>query len=202
MATKVIETTRPVCGAKTTTTGQPCKLLAVPDSPIKRCKWHGGAQPVGLAHPNTTHGRYSKHLGWTLAERVEHHLKDPELMSITVRVAELTALRNVWMLRLEAAGHRCEHCGIADLDLDTMKELVAVIGEEVKAIEKAGRLEVQRGMVHVRFLDILVSAILEAVALEYGDREKAAELFARVISGLRLPSGHEVAVTDDEGGDS
>jgi hypothetical protein len=73
------------CGAKTKRNG-PCKQPAMPNG---KCWLHGGKSPRGLAHPRTTHGRYSKDLPTRLAGRFEDALNDPQLGMLQSELALL-----------------------------------------------------------------------------------------------------------------
>lgn len=73
-----------ICGARTKN-GSPCKT-----SPItgrNRCRLHGGASPRGLAHPRTSHGKYSKDLPSRLALRYEEARTDEELLALREEIA-------------------------------------------------------------------------------------------------------------------
>lgn len=70
------------CGAKTRS-GEPCKRAAAANG---RCNLHGGKTPVGLALPQTTHGRYSKHLPARLSSRYHEAEYDSELLSMRAEV--------------------------------------------------------------------------------------------------------------------
>lgn len=71
-----------ICGAKTKTRqGEPCEQTIVSEN--GRCRMHGGTTPVGVANPNTIHGRYSKVLGSAdLATRFQKSLDDPQLIEL------------------------------------------------------------------------------------------------------------------------
>jgi hypothetical protein len=50
---------------------------------------HGGATPTGIALPQTTHGRYSRHLPTRLAARYEEAAHDTELLTLREDIALL-----------------------------------------------------------------------------------------------------------------
>lgn len=52
-----------------------------------RCKFHGGATPVGPAAPSWKHGRHSKYLPSGLAAKYHDALNDPELTSLRSELA-------------------------------------------------------------------------------------------------------------------
>ncbi|MGB3330234.1 MAG: hypothetical protein WBA46_14840 [Thermomicrobiales bacterium] len=57
--------------------------------PNGKCYMHGGATPGGAASPHFKHGRYSKHLPTTLAQRYEAAVRDPDLLSLSDDIAVL-----------------------------------------------------------------------------------------------------------------
>ena len=73
------------CGAKTRSGGV-CKNAPMPNG---RCRMHGGANPRGLAHHSTKHGRYSKDLPTRLAGRFEEAINDSELGTLKSEIALL-----------------------------------------------------------------------------------------------------------------
>ncbi len=73
-----------VCGAKTRSGGR-CKRAGTGVG--GRCKFHGGATPVGPAAASWKHGRHSKHLPQQLLERYLAASADPDLTSLRDEVA-------------------------------------------------------------------------------------------------------------------
>lgn len=71
------------CGAKTP--NGPCK--AYPLKGRTRCRNHGGASPVGVAHPNFKHGRYSKAVPRHLASLYDAARNDPDLLALNEEIA-------------------------------------------------------------------------------------------------------------------
>ncbi|MDA2916253.1 hypothetical protein MYX64_05355 [Nitrospinae bacterium AH_259_B05_G02_I21] len=174
------------CTATSKRTKKRCGAQAVTGS--DKCRHHGGLTPRGPTSPNFIHGRYSKFPVAGLEERVEALKHDPELLSLDLRIAELQALR----LHLTGAV-----VDLGSIDKDTRDTLHRYIVEEGKLIERRGKLEVQRGLVHIKFLELVISLFLEEVARELGDRDRAVELSRRVRDRLRLPRGHDLAVNDN-----
>lgn len=76
------------CGAKTKS-GKPCRAPAMANG---RCRIHGGATPRGHALPQTTHGRYSKHLPTRLAALYAETESDTELLSVRQDIRLIDAL--------------------------------------------------------------------------------------------------------------
>src|SRR5262249_24598428 len=79
-----------LCGAKNRSGGT-CKLHPVPGR--RRCKFHGGMSPVGIASPHYKHRRYSramKHLAKDLALSYKRAVHDRELTSLRSELALLS----------------------------------------------------------------------------------------------------------------
>jgi hypothetical protein len=77
------------CGAMTKA-GTPCRQA--PAKGRTRCKFHGGASPVGQDVSSYRHGRYSKFLRKDLAEAADRHLSNPDHLAQTERIALLEGL--------------------------------------------------------------------------------------------------------------
>lgn len=90
---------RVICGAKTQA-GKPCKRS--PAQGRTRCMKHGGATPRGLAHPSTTHGRYSKSMPTRMVADYEAALADPNLLSTRDDIAKLTARQADLLKRVDS----------------------------------------------------------------------------------------------------
>lgn len=73
------------CTAQSKQSGERCKRHASHGHNV--CHIHGGKTPSGMALPQTTHGRYSKHLPARLGERYEAALKDPDLLALNHEIA-------------------------------------------------------------------------------------------------------------------
>ncbi|MGC4107059.1 MAG: hypothetical protein QM753_12055 [Thermomicrobiales bacterium] len=78
------------CTAHSKRTGERCGQWAAKGRTT--CRYHGGTQKRGMAHPNTTHGRYSKDLPARLRERYETAEADPDLLNLTGNIALLDTL--------------------------------------------------------------------------------------------------------------
>lgn len=92
------------CGARTRA-GKACRKAAMPNG---KCRNHGGASPVGVAHPSFKTGRYSKDLPARLAARLQEASVDPDLISMRQEIALVDARTNEVLSRLdskEAAAH-------------------------------------------------------------------------------------------------
>lgn len=83
----------PTCGAKTKSTGLPCRAMAI--QPSGRCRLHGGLTPSGFSSVHLKHGRYSRDLLASLpakfGERFQAAMADPELLSLRTFVGILDA---------------------------------------------------------------------------------------------------------------
>lgn len=77
------------CTATSKQSGIQCKRHATIGRTV--CAIHGGATPSGIALPQTTHGRYSKHLPTRLSSRYEAAVRDPELLALREDIALLDA---------------------------------------------------------------------------------------------------------------
>jgi len=82
------------CGAKRKRDGKPCQAPAMANG---RCRVHGGKTPVGIGSVHWRNGRYSKALPADLARRFREAGADPDLLSLTNRLA-LTEARLVSVL--------------------------------------------------------------------------------------------------------
>lgn len=77
------------CNAKSKTTGEKCRGLAVTGS--DKCRMHNGKALRGVLAPNFKTGKYSRYLPTAFASRVEDFKTDPELTELR----ENLALQNV-----------------------------------------------------------------------------------------------------------
>ncbi len=89
-----IERDTSICGAKKRD-GTPCRK---PPMANGRCRLHGGLTPTGFGLPQTTHGRYSKHLPKHLVQDYEEALSDERLLDLSENIA-LTDTRLSNLLR-------------------------------------------------------------------------------------------------------
>jgi hypothetical protein len=77
------------CTAKSKRSGQQCKRSATRGRNV--CNLHGGKSPRGIAHPSTTHGRYSRDLPARLAKRYEASIADQDLLNLRREIAVVDA---------------------------------------------------------------------------------------------------------------
>lgn len=85
---------RPICAAKKRD-GWPCEghVVTDPGKAGKRCRMHGGTQPVGIANANYQHGRNSRYaLAGRLGEAYQSHLADMDYISLRDDLAANAAL--------------------------------------------------------------------------------------------------------------
>lgn len=74
------------CGAKLRKKpGRFCKIRPIKGR--KRCRFHGGTTPRGIASPQFIHGKYSSVLKGALAENFQNSAADPELLSLRGDIA-------------------------------------------------------------------------------------------------------------------
>lgn len=76
-----------LCGAKTRS-GEPCRKFAMPNG---RCRLHGGKTPQGFVLPQTTTGRYSKHLPTRMLATYDAAQADPDLLALNAEIALIDA---------------------------------------------------------------------------------------------------------------
>jgi hypothetical protein len=76
------------CRATSKRSKQPCQRAPMQNG---LCYMHGGATPSGMALPQTTTGRYSKHLPTRMGERYQQALADSELLAMREEVAVIDA---------------------------------------------------------------------------------------------------------------
>lgn len=107
------------CGAKTRSGGR-CKRPGTGAG--SRCKFHGGATPVGPAAAAWKHGRHSKYLPSGIVERYQEGLKDPDLISLRSEVA-LTDMRIGQLLEALGESGNTRLWREARVKLDALKGL-------------------------------------------------------------------------------
>ena len=88
------------CKAKSKRTGQRCGAKAVTGRDV--CYHHGGKTPRGIASPQTTHGRYSKHLPTRLAALYQEAQNDDELLNLRDDIALVETRLKELVGRVEA----------------------------------------------------------------------------------------------------
>jgi hypothetical protein len=72
------------CTAKSKQTGERCKRHTAEGRTV--CYYHGGKIPRGIALPQTTTGKYSKHLPTRMLAAYEASQRDPELLGLSEEV--------------------------------------------------------------------------------------------------------------------
>jgi hypothetical protein len=93
------------CTAKSKRTQQPCQRPAMVGRTV--CYHHGGMIPRGIALPQTTTGRYSKHIPTRLLATYEQAKSDPELLALRDEVALIDSRLTDLIKRVETgeSGH-------------------------------------------------------------------------------------------------
>lgn len=104
--------------------GEQCKHAAINNT--TKCRFHGGASLVGIAHPNFKTGRYSKHLPTRLAARYAEALADPELMGLRDEIA-LTQTRQTELLDRLDSGLSLERWHAAQM---AYNDLLVAMGQK------------------------------------------------------------------------
>lgn len=126
------------CTAKSKRSGEQCRRAA--STGRSTCRMHGGTQPVGLASPNWTNGRYSRVLPKRLLEDVKASLADPNKLALSSELALLDARTSDLLLRVEsgesgqawrALGSAWQQYETASRSLDTIgvARAIATIGD-------------------------------------------------------------------------
>lgn len=126
-----------VCGSrKTNTKGKEvwkrCSKKNI-DSDNKRCRFHGGQTPNGMASPHWEGKGKSEYLPDTLGERMDEFLKDPSIVS----VREDLALANV---RLTQLMQEVE----VGANAERWKKIEEVVPDLVEAFEKQKQKDMRR----------------------------------------------------------
>lgn len=137
-----------ICGAKSRRTGQPCQRA--PCRGRTRCKFHGGATPIGPASASFKHGRRSKWSGivpdGALAARLERAEADDTLLSLRSDVALIDARLQELVEQLpagassdawSAAAKRFGELEVAIRNKDTAASMAALV--DVGEVLRDGR---------------------------------------------------------------
>lgn len=209
------------CGAKTRR-GEPCRQYAMPNG---RCRMHGGSSPTGLAHPNTTHGRYSKHLPTRMLATYEHAQQDPELLDLRDDIALLDArlsdllkrvdsgesgqlwkdLRAAWKAVTTATTEDERSMALAELgpliargymDTQAWGEIASLLERRRRLVEsERKRLIEMQQMMTMSQAQLLIARLYDVVAQHVSDRTTLAAIGA----GLQALAGAGGAVPAGSG---
>lgn len=141
-----------LCGAKTRAGGR-CKQAGYGAG--GRCKFHGGATPVGPASPHFKTGRYSVLLKDIkgLGEHYERALVDPELLSLREEVALVDARLGSLLDKVKTGGARASIDGIwpqLELLIENRRRLVDTEAKRLKDLH--AMVSVDRVMLIIRYL--------------------------------------------------
>lgn len=211
------------CTAKSKRTGQQCKAFAVPGRSV--CRHHGGKTPQGRALPQTTHGRYSKHLPTRMLASYEQAQHDPELLNLREDIALLDArlsellkrvdsgesgklwqdLRAAWKVVRNAANDDEKNMAIAELgpliergyqDTQAWGEIRAAIEQRRKLVEsERKRLIEMQQMMTMSQAQLLIARLYDVVTQHVSDRATLAAIGA----GLQALAGAGEPVPDSSG---
>lgn len=77
------------CTSQSKQSGYQCRKDAVVGYQV--CHIHGGKTPRGLAHPSTTHGRYSKSLPARMLSKYDEAREDREFLALSEDIALIDA---------------------------------------------------------------------------------------------------------------
>jgi hypothetical protein len=193
------------CTAGSKRTGEACKANAVTGRSV--CYHHGGASRTGLAHPNLTTGRYSKHLPTRMGERYQQALADPELLAMREEVALIDSrlsdvlsrvdtgesgkawaeLQKAWKIyRTGPPGQRLEaEARISDLihdgasDYEAWSEVREIVDQRARLVaNERQRLVQMQQMLSVEQAMTLMAAVADAVRRHVHDRDALAGISA------------------------
>lgn len=155
------------CGAKTRTSGEPCKNPALGNG---RCRFHGGraGRPV-------VHGRYSAAHAAKLTERIEAHREDERPKDLSDEVALLRALLSDLLDRFTRSPNATESDAIGDM-----------VDRIARVAEKWARIDNQTALTAAE-VQYLQSRIVD-IALKYVPAERR-EAFASELRGVGRPGG-------------
>lgn len=116
------------CGAKTKSSGKPCKGKPMANG---RCYHHGGPTPKGRNSPHWKHGRYAKYIPGNLQERYVAAVTDPELLSHDGEIALIQSRLSSLLEKISSA----PDSGV------TWKELRSQMSKFDKSQRQAQKLE-------------------------------------------------------------
>lgn len=144
-----------------------------------RCRMHGGSSPSGLAHPNTKHGRYSKHIPTQLSEAYHAAVNDPDLLALHQEIALVDA----------KVMHLLDLLAIAPSPRD-WRELMNWIEQRRKLVEsERKRLESGAQMISADQAMMLIVALNEVVNEYVSDPAERAAVGAALSRLASVPTG-------------
>ena len=152
------------CGAKNRQ-GRPC--AKPPLRGRERCRNHGGASPVGMAHPNFKTGRWSRYLPKNLKAKYEEAQADPFAKTHTSDLALIDAKVKDLLERADNEGNPVW------LEIWPLIELRRrVLESEYKHLkDQQQMISIEELMVLTRFIgDSIKTAVLKHVDDESGKR--------------------------------
>lgn len=166
------------CSAKSKQTGVRCKQPVVRGRTV--CHYHGGATPVGAAHPSYTGAGRSKYLPVAMAERYRAAKADPELLALRKDLALLE-------VRLASLLERMDP---ADVDAGTWVEIRALLQERLKIVEaEHRRLATTHQLITIERALMVMQEIATIIARHVVDKDALRAInaeFARLVS---VPEG-------------
>jgi hypothetical protein len=140
------------CGAKTRSGGR-CKQPGTGAG--GRCKFHGGATPVGPASPHFKTGRYSRLLKDIkgIGNHYERALTDPDLLTLREEIALVDARLGQLLEKVAHGGTRASIDGIwpqLELLIENRRKLVDTEAKRLKDLH--AMVSVDRVMLIIRYL--------------------------------------------------
>lgn len=195
------------CRATSKRTGQQCKGNAMANGV---CYYHGGKTPTGKALPQTTHGRYSKHLPTRMLAEYEGAQRDSELLNLREDIALLDArlsdllkrvdsgesgkvwreLRAAWKAVKRAPSEADATYAIADLgsliehgcmDTQAWGEIRELVEQRRKLVEsERKRLIEMQQMMTAGQAQLLIARLYDVVSQHVRDRSTLAAIGAEL----------------------
>lgn len=167
------------CGARKKRSGEPCASFPMANG---RCRVHGGATPSGVGLPQTTSGRYSKHLPTRLAARYEAARDDPDLLALRDDIALLDTRLGEVVGNLNTGESKAAWKALAMLwgsFSDGWQD--RSVEDSERMIEQIG-LVVQRGLSEAYVWDEIRSLIKQRADLVANERQRMVQLQQMITS--------------------
>lgn len=196
--------------------GTPCATKSVMAN--GRCRMHGGSTPSGIALPQTTNGRYSKHLPTRMSERYQQALTDPDLLAMREEVALIdsrlsdvlgrvdtgesghvwAALQKAWKMyrtgppdkRMEAEGQISDLITAGASDYEAWEEVRSLVDQRSRVVgsERQRMVQLQQ-MLSIDQAMTLMAAIADSVRKHVSDRDALAAISADLGRLVSLGAG-------------
>lgn len=167
------------CGARKKRSGDPCGSFPMANG---KCRVHGGATPSGVALPQTTTGRYSKHLPTRLAARYEEARDDPDLLALRDDIALLDTRLGEVVGNLNTGESKAAWKALAMLWGSFAAEWKDMPPDDMeRSIEQIGAV-VQRGLSEAYVWDEIRSLVKQRADLVANERQRMVQLQQMITS--------------------